>query len=121
MQVRRHRTLFLYSQVVRNCSKLKPSARGELEITDVNRVYLERNELNVCVMGRGMAWLRPGTHDALTEASLFIQTLEKQQVIIGGMPRRNCIPFRPCSHQTIEGVGSTDAQQRIQEPTFFSC
>jgi glucose-1-phosphate thymidylyltransferase len=58
---------------------LKPSARGELEITDVNRQYLEWGELDVQVMGRGQAWLDTGTHDSLIEAALYIQTIEKRQ------------------------------------------
>jgi glucose-1-phosphate thymidylyltransferase len=58
---------------------MKPSPRGELEITDVNRVYLERNQLDVQVMGRGDAWLDTGTHDSLLEAGQFIQSLEKRQ------------------------------------------
>ena len=58
---------------------IKPSARGELEITDLNRVYLERNELDVQVMGRGMAWLDTGTHQSLLEAGQFIATIENRQ------------------------------------------
>ena len=58
---------------------IKPSARGELEITDLNRVYLERGQLNVQLMGRGDAWLDTGTHDSLIEAGQFIQSLEKRQ------------------------------------------
>jgi glucose-1-phosphate thymidylyltransferase len=72
--------LYFYDdQVVNIAAGLKPSARGELEITDVNREYLNRGQLHVSVMGRGMAWLDTGTHDALTEAAVFIQTLEKRQ------------------------------------------
>ncbi|HKP00205.1 MAG TPA: sugar phosphate nucleotidyltransferase, partial [Nitrospiraceae bacterium] len=58
---------------------LKPSLRGELEITDLNRLYLERGLLNVEVMGRGYAWLDTGTHESLLEASQFIATLENRQ------------------------------------------
>jgi len=60
-------------------SELKPSPRGELEITDLNRVYMKRGELRAEVMGRGIAWLDTGTHDSLIDASLFIQTIEKRQ------------------------------------------
>lgn len=72
--------LYFYdSKVVEYARALKPSRRGELEITDLNRLYLERQKLKVVSLGRGMAWLDTGTHDSMLDASMFIATLEKRQ------------------------------------------
>ncbi len=72
--------LYFYdNQVVDISRNLKPSARGELEITDVNRAYLSRGQLEVVHMGRGMAWLDTGTHETLLEAAAFIETIERRQ------------------------------------------
>jgi glucose-1-phosphate thymidylyltransferase len=72
--------LYFYgNDVIAKAKSLKPSERGELEITDLNRLYLEENRLNVKIMGRGMAWLDTGTHESLLQASVYIQTIEERQ------------------------------------------
>jgi glucose-1-phosphate thymidylyltransferase len=72
--------LYFYgNDVVSKAKALKPSARGELEITDLNRLYLEENKLKVRILGRGMAWLDTGTHETLLQASVYIQTIEERQ------------------------------------------
>ncbi len=72
--------LYFYdNDVLDIAASIKPSARGELEITDVNRIYMERGQLDVAIMGRGFAWLDTGTHDSLLEAGSFVEILERRQ------------------------------------------
>jgi glucose-1-phosphate thymidylyltransferase len=79
--------LYFYdNQVCDIAAEIRPSPRGELEITDINRIYLDRGQLNVEIMGRGFAWLDTGTHDSLLEAASFIATLQKRQGLMVSCP-----------------------------------
>ena len=97
---------FYDSQVVDIAKSLRPSARGELEITDVNRAYLDRGQLNVQVMGRGMAWLDTGTHDSMLEASMFIQTIERRQGLKVSCPEEIAYRYGYISAAQLEKLGS---------------
>jgi glucose-1-phosphate thymidylyltransferase len=97
--------LYFYdSQVCDIAAGIKPSARGELEITDVNRIYLERNQLTVELMGRGMAWLDTGTHESLLEAGQFIATIENRQGLKVACPEEIAFRKRYISATELENL-----------------
>jgi len=100
--------LYFYdNQVVSIAKSLKPSARGELEITDVNKAYLERGQLEVVVMGRGMAWLDTGTHESLMDASLYIQAIEKRQGLMVACPEEIALRSGYVTAEQVEKIGNS--------------
>ena len=100
--------LYFYdNQVVEIAKSLKPSARGELEITDVNQVYLKKGQLEVMVMGRGMAWLDTGTHESLMDAALYIQAIEKRQGLMVACPEEIAYRSGYITAAEVERIGST--------------
>lgn len=105
--------LYFYdNQVIEIARSLKPSARGELEITDVNKEYLKRGQLDVVVLGRGMAWLDTGTHEAMLEASLFIQTIETRQGLMISCPEEIAYRLGYVSSAQLEATASAMKHNR---------
>jgi glucose-1-phosphate thymidylyltransferase len=100
--------LYFYDNQVAGIAKsLKPSARGELEITDVNQTYLERGQLEVMVMGRGMAWLDTGTHESLMDAALYIQAIEKRQGLMVACPEEIALRSGYITAEQVEKIGKS--------------
>ncbi len=99
--------LYFYDNSVVDVARgMKPSARGELEITDVNKIYLAQGNLEVVVMGRGMAWLDTGTHESLLEASMFIETIEKRQGLKIACPEEIAYRMGYLSAQQLEALAA---------------
>ncbi len=100
--------LYFYdNQVTKIAKSLKPSARGELEITDVNKAYMEKGQLEVIVMGRGMAWLDTGTHESLMDAALYIQAIEKRQGLMVACPEEIAYRSDYITAAQVEAIGNT--------------
>jgi glucose-1-phosphate thymidylyltransferase len=98
--------LYFYDeQVTEIAANLKPSARGEIEITDVNRIYLERGQLRVDAMGRGVAWLDAGTHESLLQASMFVQAVEDRQGMMISCPEEIAYRMGYIDRDGLRGLG----------------
>ncbi len=99
--------LYFYdSQVTEIAANLKPSARGEIEITDLNRVYLERGQLQVDVMGRGVAWLDAGTHESLLQAAGFVQAVQERQGMMISCPEEIAYRMGLIDREALRGQGA---------------
>jgi len=117
---------FYDEQVVDIASSVRPSARGELEITDVNQRYLDRGQLFAEILGRGMAWLDVGTHDSLLEAALFIQTVEKRQALKVACPEEIAYRLGFITATDLESLAAAFGQSNyaqylfglLERPTF---
>jgi glucose-1-phosphate thymidylyltransferase len=117
---------FYDSQVVGIAEGLKPSPRGELEITDVNRWYLERGQLRTELLGRGMAWLDTGTHDSLLEAATFIHTIEQRQGLKVACPEEIAYRLGYINADEVKGLAAKIAKSsygqyllRLLEETVY--
>jgi glucose-1-phosphate thymidylyltransferase len=112
--------LYFYdNEVVQIAANLKPSARGEYEITDVNKEYLRRGKLRLEILGRGMAWLDTGTHESLHEASSFIETIEKRQGLKVACPEEIAYRMKyidaPALEKLADGLGKSSYAQYLRE------
>ena len=100
--------LYFYdNRVLDMAARLKPSSRGELEITDINRQYLERGELEVTIMGRGMAWLDTGTHESLLQAANFVHTIEERQGLKIACPEEIAYRYGWITAEQVAAVAAT--------------
>ena len=96
---------FYDGQVVKYAESLKPSARGEIEITDLNNVYLEKRQLKAKLFGRGVAWLDAGTHESLLQASSFIQTVQERQGLMISCPEEIAFRMKYIDHEQLLKLG----------------
>jgi len=97
---------FYDNQVVKNAEAVKPSARGEIEITDLNKIYLEQGNLKVKLFGRGVAWLDAGTHESLLQAASFIQTVQERQGLMISCPEEIAYYMGYISKDQLETLGT---------------
>ncbi len=105
--------IFTTTTSSRYAASLKPSARGELEITDLNRIYLEEGKLRVSVMGRGVAWLDAGTHESLLQAANFVQAVEDRQGMMISCPEEIAYRMGYIDKDQIAHLGKKYVQQRV--------
>ena len=113
--------LYFYdNRVVEFAHSIRPSARGELEITDINRLYLERGELTVNQLGRGSAWLDTGTHDTLLEAAQFIETLERRQGLKIACPEEIAWREGWISNEDLQEQARNSNKERLREISYRS-